>query len=331
MLTCPRAIFTTAQLPASPSPAMEARASDAEPPGRELETSLEVGDVVRAHALPGQLERFNGNLATIESVGFDEKGGQWINVKLSDDVRVLPIRCTAAAVTHVTPAESNQANATGKDEDSAGGPLQVFQHAVHVITSSSSMIKHLEQGWQVVAGDQVTVSGLPMNLARYDGLSGHVISIDQDSEEPKVWVKLEDDVRELPIRCPMSCTKRIKVSLLQQPSASKQLLSDGEQLHMGKKSANNVENYADVMAHFKAEKLGPIPEEDEEEEEEGGEGEGEVGGKTEGQEGEEGVWDPTKVAMWEKKVKARRSDLILVFVFASCNCDGARLSLCRRA
>jgi class 3 adenylate cyclase len=287
---------TTAQLPASPSPATLPLASEADVPGQNAEAeagtkqrSFAVGTQVRVHDLPGHLERFNGKLGNIESVEADAQGSQWLNVKLDDSVRVLPIRCPSTAATFV--------------------PYEEHHDGLHVRESVQQGVRMEEHGGQLLPGEAVTVSDLPMNLARYDGCAGHVVSFDHDSDEPRVWVKLEDDVRELPIRCPVSCVKRTKTSFLHaalfdQP-LKKQFMSDGEQIKVGKKSAGNLEDYAHVMAHFKAEKLETIVEEDEKDMEEER--------NTNGQEddGEE-KWDPTKQELWAKKMLTRRNDLILV-------------------
>lgn len=85
------------------------------------------------------------------------------------------------------------------------------------------------------------MENLPQGLCRYDGAQGHVLSVETEQEakdgERKVWVKLDDLVRELPIRCPRACVKRVggkdeqKRTLLGDVKTStKALLSDGEEV-----------------------------------------------------------------------------------------------------
>ena len=68
-----------------------------------------------------------------------------------------------------------------------------------------------------------------------------MLSVETEQEakdgERKVWVKLDDLVRELPIRCPRTCVKRVggkdeqKRTLLGDVKTStKALLSDGEEV-----------------------------------------------------------------------------------------------------
>ena len=66
------------------------------------------GDRVQVDGLPGNLKRYNGQLGEIESIEFDTEHRQWVNIKLDDTVRTLPIRCPKKCITVQaleTPAE----------------------------------------------------------------------------------------------------------------------------------------------------------------------------------------------------------------------------------
>jgi len=66
------------------------------------------GDRVQVDGLPGNLKRYNGQFGEIESIEFDTEHRQWVNIKLDDTVRTLPIRCPKKCITVQaceTPAE----------------------------------------------------------------------------------------------------------------------------------------------------------------------------------------------------------------------------------
>jgi hypothetical protein len=66
--------------------------------GAHVADSFAEGNEVRLHDLPGHLARFNGTLGRILSVEVGAQGIHWVNVKLDDDVRKLPIRCAPTSV-----------------------------------------------------------------------------------------------------------------------------------------------------------------------------------------------------------------------------------------
>ncbi len=82
--------------------------------GAHVADSFAEGNEVRLHDLPGHLARFNGTLGRILSVEVGAQGIHWVNVKLDDDVRKLPIRC---APTSVRLAHAFAAAATYPEEE----------------------------------------------------------------------------------------------------------------------------------------------------------------------------------------------------------------------
>jgi hypothetical protein len=62
---------------------------------------------VRVENLPGNLKRYNGMNGVIESVEFDSDHRQWINLKLEDNVRTLPIRVPKKCVTVASRPNTN--------------------------------------------------------------------------------------------------------------------------------------------------------------------------------------------------------------------------------
>jgi len=163
-------------------------------------------------------------------------------------------------------------------------------------------------------GDVVTVVQLPQNLARYDGTVGEVVGFESSAEakgeEPRVWIKLPDEIRELPIRCPKTCLrKERRKSSLFDDVQQKALLTDGEEVGMRK--GKTMEEF---MAEFRplatqGFEISAIPEEEEEEEAAAAE---EGGGP-----GDTAKWDPTKRHMWEEKLLQRKKDMVKV-VAARC-------------
>jgi Ran GTPase-activating protein (RanGAP) involved in mRNA processing and transport len=119
--------------------------------GQQLELreskAPEVGDRVNVDNLQGNLKRYNGKFGMIESLEFDIDHRQWVNVKLEDNIRALPIRCLRRCVTVVkTPDATNvESSKQQKDKKRDALPATVkIENALGNLDSVSEVDHHKE-------------------------------------------------------------------------------------------------------------------------------------------------------------------------------------------
>ena len=99
-------------------------------------TAPAAGDRVQVglppNSLPGNLRRYNGMFGIIESLEFDNDSRQWVNVKMDDSIRPLPIRILKKCVTVIPPvsAKTSRLESAIHTENIEISPVET--KAVHV-------------------------------------------------------------------------------------------------------------------------------------------------------------------------------------------------------